>query len=80
MTVLWPLRVSTDSALNCQALCTKTVSVGVCWCLQVSRLSAQGARLCQFSDDCAVAEVEARRVAAEQGLTYISPYNDWEVS
>lgn len=47
---------------------------------QVSRLSAQGARLCQFSEDCALAEVEARRVAAEQGATYISPYNDWEVS
>lgn len=46
---------------------------------KVSRLQAQGAHLCHFSDDCAVAEVEARRVAGEQGSTYISPYNDWEV-
>jgi threonine dehydratase len=46
---------------------------------KLSRLLAQGANICQFSKDCALAEVEARRVADEQGLTYISPYNDWEV-
>lgn len=46
---------------------------------KVSRLQAQGAHLCRFSDDCAIAEVEARRVAGEQAWTYISPYNDWEV-
>lgn len=46
---------------------------------KLSRLLAQGAKVVQHSDDCAVAEVEARRVADEAGLTYISPYNDWEV-
>lgn len=47
---------------------------------KVSRLQARGANICQFSEDCALAEVEARRVAGETGCTYISPYNDWEVS
>lgn len=46
---------------------------------KLSRLLAQGANVCQFSEDCALAEVEARRVAEAQGLTYVSPYNDWEV-
>lgn len=33
----------------------------------------------QFGSDCVLAELEARKVAEQQGATYISPYNDWEV-
>lgn len=47
--------------------------------LQVSKLEAQGAHVVQFGSDCVLAEMEARRVAEQEGITYISPYNDWEV-
>eukprot|EP00879_Flechtneria_rotunda_P021878 GHRR01023073.1.p1 GENE.GHRR01023073.1~~GHRR01023073.1.p1 ORF type:complete len:253 (+),score=120.28 GHRR01023073.1:93-851(+) len=46
---------------------------------KVAKLKAQGGHVVQYGDDCVLAEYEARRVAAEQGSTYISPYNDWEV-
>lgn len=35
-----------------------------------------GAEVRRHGDDCAVAEVYARDFAAENGLTYVSPYND----
>lgn len=46
---------------------------------KVSRLIEQGAHVVQFGQDCVLAEQEARRVAEQNGQTYISPYNDWEV-
>jgi threonine dehydratase len=45
----------------------------------VARLRQAGAQLVFHGQDCVEAEVEARRVAAAQGSTYVSPYNDWEV-
>jgi threonine dehydratase len=35
-----------------------------------------GAEVKFHGDDCVVSEVSARRYAKEQGLTYVSPYND----
>ncbi|KAF8071054.1 bhcB [Scenedesmus sp. PABB004] len=46
---------------------------------KVSKLRRLGARVVQHGADCVLAEAEARRVAAEAGGTYVSPYNDWEV-
>lgn len=46
---------------------------------KVSRLVAQGASVVQYGQDCVLAEQQARSVAEQQGLTYVSPYNDWEV-
>ena len=46
---------------------------------QVGKLRALKAELVFFGEDCVDAEVEARRVADEHGMVYISPYNDWEV-
>jgi threonine dehydratase len=38
-----------------------------------------GAEIKFHGDDCAVAEAEARRYASENGMTYVSPYNDPKV-
>lgn len=42
-------------------------------------LSHSNTNLIKFGTDCCDAENEARRVANEQGLPYISPYNDSDV-
>jgi len=47
---------------------------------KVEKLRARGARLVLFGDDCLDTEVEARRVAGERGMVYVSPYNDNAVS
>ncbi|KAI8462928.1 MAG: tryptophan synthase beta subunit-like PLP-dependent enzyme [Monoraphidium minutum] len=46
---------------------------------KVEKLRAAGAALVLHGDDCLDAELEARRVAGERGLVYVSPYNDWEI-
>lgn len=48
--------------------------------VKLSRLLDQGAHVVQYGSDCVLAEQEARRVAEQQRMTYISPYNDWDVS
>ncbi len=47
---------------------------------KASRLREQGAQLVLHGDDSVEAEREARRAAAERGMTYVSPYNDPQVS
>ncbi|BDA47857.1 Serine racemase [Coccomyxa sp. Obi] len=47
---------------------------------KASKLKQQGAQLVLFGDDAVEAEREARRIAAERGMTYISPYNDPQVA
>jgi len=37
------------------------------------------AKLVKYGDDCCEAEFQARKAAEEQGLTYVSPYNDVQV-
>lgn len=44
-----------------------------------ARIQALGAEVVEFGDDCVFAEQEARRVAAETGRAYVSPYNDEQV-
>ena len=39
-------------------------------------IRAAGAEVRPFGDDCVFTELEARRVAAATGQTYVSPYND----
>jgi threonine dehydratase len=46
---------------------------------QVAKLRARGARIILHGADCVLAEAEARRVAAQRGCTYVSPYNDTAV-
>ena len=48
--------------------------------VQVARLRMLGADLVLYGEDCVEAEIEARQIAENAGSTYISPYNDWEVS
>ena len=49
--------------------------------MQVSKLRASGAAdIVLHGADCVEAEAEAARVAASRGATYISPYNDAEVT
>ena len=43
-------------------------------------LEDAGATLVLFGNDIVDTEREARRVAAEQGVLYISPYNDLQVT
>ncbi|MFZ4847739.1 MAG: threonine/serine dehydratase [Caldilinea sp.] len=38
-----------------------------------------GSAVCLCGQDTVVAEISARAYAAEEGLVYLSPYNDWEV-
>ena len=47
--------------------------------LKAQKLRDQGAEICFFGTDCLEAELEARKVACEKGLTYVSPYNDLQV-
>jgi threonine dehydratase len=46
---------------------------------KVAAIRALGAEVRQHGDDCLVAEVAARRYAIEQGMSYLSPYNDLRV-
>ena len=46
---------------------------------KASMLREQGAQLVMHGDDSVEAEREARRVADERGMTYVSPYNDPQV-
>lgn len=46
---------------------------------KVRAMERLGAEVAFFSDDAALAEAEARRVAAERGAVYVSPYNDPDV-
>jgi len=46
---------------------------------KLAAISRRGASISLHGEDCVVAEEAARRCAAEEGLTYISPYNDPEV-
>ncbi|OWF39028.1 uncharacterized protein LOC110465591 [Mizuhopecten yessoensis] len=39
----------------------------------------QGATVVQIGEDCVEAEEEARRVANDTGVEYISPYNDYDI-
>jgi threonine dehydratase len=43
---------------------------------KVSAVKRLGAEVRYYGDDNAVAEIYARRFAAENGMTYVSPYND----
>jgi threonine dehydratase len=43
---------------------------------KVSSIERLGAEVRYYGDDNAVAEIYARRFAAENGMTYVSPYND----
>lgn len=43
-------------------------------------LRAAGANLVSFGEDCVEAEMKAREVAGQQGMTYVSPYNDLQVN
>lgn len=43
---------------------------------KVSGIERLGAEVRYYGDDNAVAEIYARRFAAENGMTYVSPYND----
>lgn len=46
---------------------------------KVATLRERGAEVVTFGHDVVEAEMEARRVAEQDGLTYISPYNDLQV-
>lgn len=47
--------------------------------VKVNALRELGARWVFFGEDCIKTEREARRVAGEEGVEYVSPYNDLEV-
>lgn len=47
---------------------------------KVSGIRAYGAEVLEHGEDCVEAEVYARQLAEERGLTYISPYNDVAVA
>ena len=46
---------------------------------KADRLKQQGAHIVLHGSDAVETETEARRVAAAEGLVYISPYNDAKV-
>jgi threonine dehydratase len=46
---------------------------------KVEAVQRLGAEVRYHGDDCAVAEARAREYAAENGMTYVSPYNDPQV-
>lgn len=46
---------------------------------KASKLKQQGVQLVLFGEDAVEAEREARRIAEEKGMTYVSPYNDPQV-
>jgi threonine dehydratase len=43
---------------------------------KAEKLAARGANIVLFGDDTIKAELEARRIAEERGMTFVSPYND----
>ena len=43
---------------------------------KAAKLRAKGASLVFFGEDSVETEREARRVADQRGMTYVSPYND----
>jgi threonine dehydratase len=47
--------------------------------IKVEQIRRLGARVEFFGEDSGLTEVHARRVAAERGQVYVSPYNDLEV-
>lgn len=54
----------------------------MCWlgAEQIAKLRSQDiADLILYGTDCVEAELEAARVAADTGATYVSPYNDLQV-
>lgn len=46
---------------------------------KVAAIRALGAEVRQYGQDCLVAEIAARQYALDQGMSYISPYNDLRV-
>lgn len=46
---------------------------------KVTNIRRLGAEVRFFGDESAAAEVHARDYAAQRGMVYISPYNDWDV-
>jgi threonine dehydratase len=46
---------------------------------KLAAIQQYGAEVVLHGDDGLIAEVHARELAAQQGLRYISPYNDWDV-
>jgi threonine dehydratase len=46
---------------------------------KVRAIERLGAEVRYHGDDCAVAEAHARRYAADNGFTYVSPYNDPQI-
>lgn len=46
---------------------------------KIAKLKEAGAEVVFHGQDCVEAEAEARRVAAQRGGVYVSPYNDMQV-
>ncbi|GAB4124784.1 MAG: threonine/serine dehydratase [Roseiflexaceae bacterium] len=46
---------------------------------KLAAIQQYGAEVVLHGDDGLIAELHARELAAQQGLHYISPYNDWDV-
>ncbi len=46
---------------------------------KLAKIAGRGAKIVKHGADCLESEAEARRYAAENGMIYISPYNDPEV-
>lgn len=46
---------------------------------KIEAMRVRGAEVRTWGSDCVIAEVHAREFAAEQGMTYVSPYNDGQV-
>ena len=46
---------------------------------KVENIRALGAEVRAYGDESAATETHARAYAAEHGMTYVSPYNDWDV-
>jgi threonine dehydratase len=44
-----------------------------------SKLEDAGASLVLYGEDPVIAETEARKISIEDGIPYISPYNDMQV-
>ena len=46
---------------------------------KLAKIAGRGAKIVKHGDDCLQCEIEARRFASENGMVYISPYNDRDV-
>jgi threonine dehydratase len=46
---------------------------------KIEAMRVRGAEVRTWGSDCVIAETHAREYAAEQGMTYVSPYNDPQV-